>query len=110
MGDEVLKKSAILLNAQLRAFDYAYRIGGEEFAIQLSDVNTSDAEALAERVRLSIEVSCFELDDASVRATISLGIAQFRQSDNTFDDALRRADEALYESKARSRNTITIIE
>jgi diguanylate cyclase (GGDEF)-like protein len=110
MGDEVLKESAILINSQLRAYDYAYRVGGEEFAILLSGANTRDAEVLAERVRQSIEAACFELDDTSLRATISLGIAQFRQSDNTFDDALRRADEALYESKERSRNTITIIE
>jgi len=110
MGDEVLKKSAILLNDQLRAYDDAYRIGGEEFAILLSSVNTRDAEVLVERIRQSIEAACFELDDTSARATISLGIAQFRQTDNTFDDALHRADKALYESKARSRNTITLTE
>src|SRR5680860_295736 len=110
MGDEVLKKAAIIVNDQLRPYDHAYRIGGEEFAILLSGVNTRDAEVLVERIRQSIEAACFELDDTSARATISLGIAQFRQSDNTFDDALRRADEALYESKAHSRNTITFIE
>jgi len=110
MGDEVLKESAILINNQLRAYDHAYRVGGEEFAILLSGANTRDAEVLAERFRQSIEAACFELDDTSVRATISLGIAQFRQSDNTFDNALSRADEALYESKAHSRNTITLTE
>lgn len=109
MGDEVLKKSAVLLKQQLRTYDSAYRVGGEEFTILLSDLSTSDAERLAERIRQSIETSCFELDDFSVRASISLGVTQCRQSDNTFDDVLRRADEALYQSKARSRNTITLI-
>lgn len=110
MGDEVLKKAAIIVNDQLRPYDHAYRLGGEEFVILLSGLEIKGAYAFAERIRQSIEVACFELEDTSVWATISLGIAQFRQSDTTFDDALRRADEALYESKVHSGNTITLIE
>lgn len=110
MGDEVLRKASMLVNNQLRAYDQAYRLGGEEFAIMLSGLEAKDAHAFAERIRQSIESASFELDDTSIRATISLGIAQFRQSDNTFDDALLRADEALYKSKARSRNTVTLAE
>jgi diguanylate cyclase (GGDEF)-like protein len=110
MGDEVLKKAAILVKDQLRAYDHAYRLGGEEFAILLSGLKTKDARAFAERIRQSIETAVFELEDTSIRATISVGIAEFRHSDNTFDDALRRADDALYKSKARSRNTITLTE
>lgn len=110
MGDEVLKKAAVLVNSQLRAYDQAFRLGGEEFAIILSGLDAKDAYAFAERIRQSIDIASFELDDTNIRSTISLGISQFRQSDNTFDDVMLRADEALYKSKANSRNTITLFE
>ncbi|WP_404367456.1 diguanylate cyclase [Marinobacter sp.] len=110
MGDEVLRESSTLVNSQLRAYDHAYRLGGEEFAILLNGVTTRETKALAERIRQSIEAACFRREDARVQATISLGVAQFRESDNRYDDVMRRADAALYESKVRSRNALTYTE
>jgi len=110
MGDEVLKKAAVLVSSQLRPYDHAYRLGGEEFAIILTGLEARDACAFAERIRESIETASFELDGKTIRATVSLGISRFRQSDRTFDAVMLRADEALYSSKARSRNTITLAE
>jgi PleD family two-component response regulator len=57
-----------------------------------------------------IETAGFELDGNSIRATISLGISQFHQSDKSFDGVMLRADAALYRSKANSRNTTTLAE
>lgn len=110
MGDEVLRKAAVLVNDQLRPYDHAYRLGGEEFAIILTGLEARDACAFAERIRESIESAHFELDDSTIRATISLGISQFRQSDRSFDEVMLRSDEALYRSKARSRNIVTLAE
>ncbi len=110
MGDEVLKQAASLVMHQLRPSDHVYRLGGEEFAILLSGTSLSNAGSFAERIRKSIQAARFRVKDIRACATVSLGIAQFRPSDSCFEDALKRADEALYQSKARSRNMVSICE
>ncbi|PHQ24620.1 hypothetical protein CLH62_17170 [Marinobacter guineae] len=107
MGDEVLKQAASLVVDQLRPSDNAYRLGGEEFAILLNGTDTDDAKTFAERIRKSVEAARFKIDDVRTCATISLGIAKFRSDDRCFEDALKRADGALYRSKANARNNVS---
>ena len=108
MGDQVLSQSATLVTDQLRASDHAYRLGGEEFAILLSGTNMENAQVFAERIRKSLEEARFRLDDAKARTTVSLGVSQFQRSDNHFEGVLKRADKALYQSKANARNRVSI--
>lgn len=110
MGDEVLSQAANLVKDQLRPSDHAYRLGGEEFAILLGDTSLVNARNFAERIRKTIQKARFRVGDVRACATISIGIAQFRPSDKCFEDALKRADEALYQSKTSSRNTVSICE
>lgn len=109
-GDKVLSQSAMLVGDQLRSSDHAYRLGGEEFAIIVNDTSIADAHLMADRIRRSVERMAFCAGDAIIRATVSMGVAQFRNTDTRFDDVLRRADEALYQSKAFSRNTVSVLE
>ncbi|NMT62308.1 sensor domain-containing diguanylate cyclase [Marinobacter orientalis] len=109
MGDNVLRQAAEIVAGQLRASDNAYRLGGEEFAIIIGNTGPGDARKLAERVRSSVEAARFRLGDSIVRATVSLGISQFRASDTNFEDIFRRADEAVYQSKSASRNTVRVV-
>lgn len=110
VGDNVLRQAAQVVMGQLRPSDHAYRLGGEEFAIITSDTVVKDSQKLAERVRRSIEEACFRADDTRVRATVSLGLSGFRAADSHFEDILRRADQALYQSKREARNTVSLIE
>ena len=106
----MLSRAAQLVTQQLRPSDHAYRLGGEEFAILLKGFSTEDARILADRIRRTIETARFALGDAKVSVTVSFGIAKFRSSDQHYEDALNRADNALYQSKANARNTISILE
>ena len=108
MGDQVLSQSATLVTDQLRASDHAYRLGGEEFAILLGGTNIENAQVFAERIRKSLEEARFRLGDAKTCATVSLGVSQFQRSDSHFEDVLKRADKALYQSKANTRNRVSI--
>jgi diguanylate cyclase (GGDEF)-like protein/PAS domain S-box-containing protein len=110
VGDQVLSQAAQIVSAQLRPSDHAYRLGGEEFAIIIANTGVEAVRALAERIRHTIEQAVFRAEDSLVHATISLGLARFRLADTQFEDIFRRADEALYQSKSRSRNTISVIE
>lgn len=110
VGDKVLSQSAQIVMNQLRPMDHAYRLGGEEFAIIVRDAQRDDVMTMAERIRRALEQARFRADDSLVHATVSLGISRFRVSDTQFDDILRRADEALYQSKSVSRNRVSVIE
>jgi len=110
MGDRVLFQAAGLVREQLRPSDHAYRLGGEEFAILLRGTSTGDASTLADRVRQTIAAARFRLDGSRVSVTVSFGVAQFRASESNYEDTLKRADDALYRSKAEGRNTISILD
>ncbi len=110
LGDRVLSQATTLVHARLRQSDHAYRLGGEEFAILLREDRIENAWILADRIRQTIEAARFKLDDAKAGVTVSFGIAKFRNSDTNHEDSLKRADEALYNSKSNARNTVSILE
>lgn len=97
-GDRLLESFADLLRAEMRAADTVYRIGGEEFALLLSDTELSGAVSLAERiVRRTPRIGI--LDGSEERITASAGVASFIRND-TADTLFGRADAALYEMKS----------
>ncbi|MBJ6138844.1 sensor domain-containing diguanylate cyclase [Marinobacter litoralis] len=103
-GDLVLTTTAKLVRGELRPLDVGCRIGGEEFAIVLPNTNLEDAETLAERIRLMIEETEFELDQVSFKATATMGVATFLPTDDSYDLLMKRADNVLYMGKAAGRN------
>ena len=107
-GDEVLKAFAVRLKRIVRANDVVCRTGGEEFAILMPDTSIDIAFRVAERVRGVIENDVFALrpDQPGLRVTTSIGLAE-RRSDIEPSKLLRRADEALYQSKDAGRNRVT---
>jgi diguanylate cyclase (GGDEF)-like protein len=103
-GDAVLKDIAYLLRKQLRAFDLAYRIGGEEFLIMLPGANVDDCVELAETLREAIASE--SLGDG-VSLTMSFGVSGSAQGTGfDYDRVFAAADQALYEAKALGRNRI----
>jgi diguanylate cyclase (GGDEF)-like protein len=103
-GDLVLKEIAYLLRKQLRAFDLAYRLGGEEFLVLLPGGSLDSAAELAERLR---EAIASEPLAQGVRATMSFGVCASEHG-HTFDYAsvFARADAALYEAKRSGRDRV----
>ena len=103
-GDAVLREVAQLLRRQLRAFDLAYRFGGEEFLILLPGSDLGRSGELAERLREAVAVG--ELG-GGVQITMSFGVAASGQ-DETFDYAgvFAKADAALYEAKRSGRDRV----
>lgn len=105
-GDECLKAVARTLAGTCRVGDMAARVGGEEFALLLPEIDAGGAGAAAERVRLIVEdlKIAHPLNGDGV-VTISLGLAVGRPNEwTTLSSFLKAADEALYEAKAGGRN------
>jgi diguanylate cyclase (GGDEF)-like protein len=108
VGDAVLTEVAYMLRKQLRAFDLAYRLGGEEFLILLPGSDLAHAEWLAERLRARVGS---ERVAGGIPVTISFGVGASAR-DEAFDYAavFARADAALYRAKRKGRDRVCLAE
>jgi len=110
-GDAVLRRVGALLTADRRAGDSAYRYGGEEFAVLLRDTGTVEAAWVAERLRARVALGLLTDGVAGggrVPVTCSIGVAQMAGRGGGPDEALNRADQALYGAKAAGRNRVVV--
>jgi diguanylate cyclase (GGDEF)-like protein len=108
IGDRVLQVFAESACAAVKSNDVIGRLGGEEFAAVLYDVDRERALTIAERIRSAFAAAAVEVDGRPVMATVSVGMVI--NEDATFDIAtlLAQADQALYHAKARGRNRVEI--
>lgn len=104
IGDKVLRRFADILVSDLRNIDIPARLGGEEFAALLPGAVEQEAITIAERLRQKVEDTCMEHPTGEVRFTVSIGVAQLSAEDKNYEDALHRADAALYQAKTQGRN------
>jgi diguanylate cyclase (GGDEF)-like protein len=104
VGDDVLCRFAEILREGLRPHDFGARLGGEEFCIVLEHVEAHDAVEIAERMRLAFRDSAAPGADFGP-LTVSAGIAVSTPGE-TFEQLLRRADEALYAAKLAGRDRV----
>jgi diguanylate cyclase (GGDEF)-like protein len=107
-GDRLLTALSKIIVRYLRPGDRIGRIGGEEFLVVLPATSLQDAEAIAERLRATIETA--RLDDLpdAVHVTASFGVAELRAEDAGVEPLLKRADDALYRAKHAGRNRVVV--
>jgi diguanylate cyclase (GGDEF)-like protein len=105
-GDAVLKDVAYRMRKSLRAYDLAYRLGGEEFLIVLPGSDSATAAEVAEALRAAIA------DDpiAGLLVTISFGVSASDPGEFEYDAIFAEADLALYRSKQDGRNRVRVNE
>ena len=101
-GDQALQSAAATLRKTLRTSDYAFRIGGDEFALLLPQADPEQANTLARRLRASYEATTqpMKLD---VPLALDYGVAVFPEEGDQKDVLIRLADERLYELKNATR-------
>lgn len=102
-GDQALKQVATLIKTTFSKFTVA-RVGGEEFAIILDDIDTARGREYLEGFRKKLAKYEFIIDEKPHSITISIGVADFQNTDLT--QAMRVADAALYEAKNKGRNCV----
>lgn len=107
-GDAALRAVGELLRVERRATDLIGRLGGEEFALV---IRGSDAEAgarAAERLRSALSTLEVRHEASVLSVTASLGVTEVRAGDARPEDALRRADAAMYRAKRLGRNQVVV--
>ena len=112
-GDQTLRRVAQALQGfATRPFDVLARYGGEEFALVSYDIDASEAEMLAEQMRIAVGALAIKHEGVASggSVTISIGVAAVQPSeDRRSRGALQLADQALYEAKVRGRNRVELL-
>jgi diguanylate cyclase (GGDEF)-like protein len=103
VGDRVLQEVAYRVRTELRAFDLAYRLGGEEFVVLLPGADDEAAERIGRELWSAIR--CAPVSGLPI--TVSVGVAVSAPGEPfSFDTTFHTADAALYEAKAQGRDRV----
>ena len=109
-GDLVLLETAKIFKNQCRAVDTVCRYGGDEFVILMPETAYDHALAKAEQLRREVRSKEFQnvVDPLKpIRSTLSIGVTALSGTNVKLEDLLRVADDALFESKRRGRDSVT---
>lgn len=107
VGDDVLMRTAEIIQLAIRGSDITARYGGEEFCIVLPQTDFSGALTFAERIHDGIVSEVYSgADDQRFSVTCSIGVAEFQPDTDDSMSLLERADQALYQAKNAGRNQI----
>jgi len=104
VGDEILKELAGVLQKEIRKYDILARFGGEEFFVLLPNTKIQRAKKVAERLRKNLWKN---KKLKKYKVTISLGVTEYKPRDK-MSTAVKRADNALYDSKRNGRNQVSV--
>lgn len=105
-GDLVLRSLSLVVLEQKRTQDTYGRLGGEEFGLLLPETNLAQAKIVAERVQKAWAQTPCIVDGKVIHSTVSIGVAEATNDDQSFEDILRRADRMMYKAKERGRNRV----
>ncbi len=110
VGDIVLAALARFVIVHTRPYDHVYRYGGEEFLISMGNTDIETAQVIIERLREAIaKFTAVSEGTINISVSASFGLSTLK-ADETVEDAIKQADEALYVSKTSGRNKVTVWE
>lgn len=107
-GDQLLVEIGRRLSGRLRACDHIARMGGDEYAIILHNVNRADVVQVADEYRKTLSALPFVYGGKSYRVGVSIGVACLDANTTSRSDAMAAADVALHAAKRSGRNQIHV--
>ncbi len=109
-GDSVLKQVAEIIVHSMRKGDIATRIGGDEFAVILTETDKEGGIAVAEKLRLGLRELCFlSPDGKEFHITTSIGIVTFPEDGDKVADLMTGVDVGLYRAKQMGKDGVGTI-
>jgi len=107
-GDMVLQKLGGLIIRNLRVEDIPCRYGGEEFTIMMPGASLEKTVERANFLLREINEMAIRYDNANIKVAVSMGVSVFPDHGAGEEDALIRADRALYRAKELGRNQVVV--
>lgn len=108
-GDLVLKMFTDYIKQNTRQNDISGRIGGDEFILILPETDQEDSVSFGDRFIEGLADLKLNNKDGPITVSVSIGITTITSDDLSFDDLVKRVDEALYKAKHRGRNCIELM-
>lgn len=105
-GDAVLRQLGQIVRHRVRRDDTVARVGGEEFAIILPEIDCTVARDVAEKLRKVVEASSFRFEAVDLNVTVSLGVGQWRNELRHSKALIKSVDDCLYQAKSQGRNRV----
>ena len=111
VGDEFLRETTQRLQAVVQPPHFVARIGGDEFVVLTSALDTdyshalACAHALAQQILSALAAPC-QMAGHTLHGSTSIGVCMFRPGNATIKELLKRADLAMYQAKAAGRSTV----
>ena len=109
-GDYVLEEVSRIISKNVRSIDIVGRYGGEEFSVILVNTNIKDCIPLAEKIVKKIAKKTYLKDGIAVNLTISAGMSGFPAHSDSIRDLIGKADKAMYQTKLKGGNGVSIAE
>lgn len=110
-GDEVIREIGKIIRTSFRKTDIAGRLGGDEFAVVLVNATLNEAISVAEQFVETAAKTRVIYGKQQISFTVSIGVASASgaaDNNNSIEDILKQADDALYKAKAKGRNCIAV--
>lgn len=110
-GDTILRALSQRLVRRARTTDHVCRYGGEEIAVILIETNITEAQSIAEELRILIEKEPFLIEDGQyISITVSIGVSVYNEEAKDASMMVSNADNALYRAKENGRNLVCVFE
>jgi diguanylate cyclase (GGDEF)-like protein len=114
-GDLLLQETARRLTNSTRKVDTVARLGGDEFVVMLEELSEVSEEAAAQAKKIAEKILAvisqpYQLLGHECIITTSIGVTVVGNRQESMDEILRQADNAMYEAKAAGRNTLRFFE
>lgn len=107
-GDQVIRLVSKEMTSITRESDSVFRFGGEEFAILMPKTDEQQAYVLIDKIRVQINLKSKNSADWNDEITISGGISEWYETEDTLENSIDRADSALYCAKENGKNKVVI--
>jgi diguanylate cyclase (GGDEF)-like protein/PAS domain S-box-containing protein len=108
IGDAALRHFGALLHSVLRRTDIAGRLGGEEFAVILMEINLENAMQFATRLCAHVRHHPLVFEGRTISMSVSIGLSMLQRDDEHSETVLHRADRALYQAKLGGRDRLVV--
>jgi diguanylate cyclase (GGDEF)-like protein len=109
-GDMVIRAVGEIVSANVHENEKAARFAGDEFVILLREFDENALRSRVEELRRAVELQKLIYQNQPLTVTVSCGTALVMDTDRDINDAIKRADRALYEAKSQGRNRVSVAE
>ena len=105
-GDAIIQAAANICRAELRHSDTVCRFGGDEFVVSLPNTMLEQAQRIVEHLHRCLRTELRRISGEHIVVTASIGLTVMKQEDQSPEDAIRRADAALYTAKNMGKDRV----